>query len=119
MERDMFDTFLSQADVAKLSKFLGKTLKQGVLMSRQYTKAPWPGCACSCWMVAQVENLQNCVKIAWDIMIPERIWELTWPHGSMCLQMGPKHNGDQYGELQEAAVCSQTSSMHAYASASE
>ena len=37
MERDMFDTFLSQADVAKLSKFLGKTLKQGVLMSRQYT----------------------------------------------------------------------------------
>ena len=61
---DMFDTFLSLADVAKLSKFLGKdpdtrySYVQTVYQHHgQVVHVP------AGWL-HQVENLQDCVKIA-------------------------------------------------------
>ena len=54
--REMFDTFLSQADVAKLSKFMGKHPETGRAYVQTVT-APWLGGTCVCWMVAQGAEL--------------------------------------------------------------
>ena len=78
----MFDTFLSQADVAKVSKFLGKDPATG----RVYVQTVYQHHGQVVHMPAgwlhQVETLQDCVKLAWDIMLPERMaaYMATWQH---------------------------------------
>ena len=80
--RDMFDTFLSQADVAKLSKFLGKDLETGCAYVQTVYQHHGQVVHVPAGWLHQVENLQDCVKIAWDIMVPERMaaYMATWQH---------------------------------------
>ncbi|KAL3157775.1 hypothetical protein ABBQ32_012200 [Trebouxia sp. C0010 RCD-2024] len=78
--RDTFDTFPSQADVAKLSKFLGKDLETGCAYVRTVYQHHGQVVHVPAGWLHQVENLQDCVKIAWDRMVPERMaaYMATW-----------------------------------------
>ena len=80
--RDMFDTFLSQADVTKLSKFLGTDLETGCACVQTVYQHHGQVVHVPAGWLHQVENLQDCVKIAWDMMIPERMgaYMATWQH---------------------------------------
>ncbi len=70
---DMFDTFLSQADVAKLSNFLGKDPDTGCAYVQTVSQHHGQVVHVPAGWSHQVDNLQDCVKIAWDIMVPERM----------------------------------------------
>jgi len=92
---DMFDTFLSQADVAKLSKFLGKDPETGRAYVQTVYQHHGQVMHVPAGWLHQVENLQDCVKIAWDIMVPERMaaYMTTWQHVLACVT---KSNAPDY-----------------------
>ena len=70
---DMFDTFLSQSDAARLSNFLGKDPNTGnAYVQTMYQHHGQVVNVPAGWL-HQLENLQDCVRIAWDIMVPERM----------------------------------------------
>jgi len=85
--RDIFETFLSQADVAKLSKFLGKDPEAGRAYVQTVYQQHGQMVHVPAGWLHQVENLQDCVKIAWDIMVPERMaaYVTTWQHVLACV----------------------------------
>ncbi|KAL3134232.1 hypothetical protein ABBQ38_006663 [Trebouxia sp. C0009 RCD-2024] len=80
--RDTFDTFLSQSDVATLSKSLGTDPNTGNAYVQTVYQHHGQLVHVPAGWLHQVENLQDCVKIAWDMMTPERMgaYMATWQH---------------------------------------
>ena len=70
--RDMLDTFLSQAHVAKLSKFLGKDLETGCAYVQTIYQHHGQVVHVPAGWLHQVKNLQGYVKIA-CVMFSERM----------------------------------------------
>ena len=79
---DTNNTFLTQADVAKLSVFLGKDPDTGCAYVQTVHQHHGQMVHVPTGWLHQVENLQDCAKIAWDMMVPERmaLYMLTWQH---------------------------------------
>ena len=77
---DTYNTFLTQADVAKLSVFLGKNPDTGFAHVQTIYQHHGQMVHVPARWLHQVENLQDCVKIAWHMMVPERMvfYMLTW-----------------------------------------
>ena len=93
--RDTFDTFLSQSDVARLSNFLGKDPNTGYAYVQTVYQHHGQVVNVPAGWLHQVENLQDCVKIAWDIMVSERMaaYMATWQHVLACVT---KSNAPDY-----------------------
>ncbi len=70
---NLFDTFLSQSDIAKLSNFLGKDLDTGCAYVQTVYQHHGQVVHVPAGWLHQVEILQGCGKIAWDITVPERM----------------------------------------------
>ena len=70
---DTNDTFLSQADVAQLSAFLCRTLDTACAMFRLCTSTMVRWCMCQLDGSIRSRTLQDGVKIAWDMVMPERM----------------------------------------------